>query len=85
MFEKKTADRTYPEAAQALPVVVEPREGFSDEDLVAALQQAGAKSVSVLSPGMISALATSDCLRKVEKLASVHLKDPGEIHPKDLL
>lgn len=57
-----------------IPVLVEPQAGHSDDEVAAALESCGAKSVEILAPGFISAYAPAEALSQLEAIAHVHRK-----------
>jgi hypothetical protein len=73
MFVRRTL--TPPALSESFqPVLVEPRAGHSDRDVVALLERAGAREVDVLAPGFISALLRSSAFQALAEIADVHPK-----------
>ena len=68
-----------PEAAR-LDVLVEPRPGHTDEEVVSTLLRCGAENVELLASGFISAQASGACLQKVEDIAEIHPKPESQMH-----
>ena len=62
------------DGARVVSVLVEPRPGHSDEEVVAALKQQGAQDIDILSPGFISALVTPAAASLLSAIADVHKK-----------
>jgi hypothetical protein len=54
--------------------MVEPRPGYSDEEVVASLQESGVSQIKVLAPGFISVRAEPCHLRNLEEIADIHSK-----------
>lgn len=64
----------------AVPVLVEPAAGHSDEEIAAALTACGATDVQILAPGFVSANAAGAALAPLEKIAHVHHKSFKQMH-----
>ena len=54
--------------------LLEPRPGYSDEDVLSSLHESGASEVELLSPGFISAQIRPRSLSVLEAVAYVHPK-----------
>jgi hypothetical protein len=61
-------------------VTVEPRAGFSDEQVITELERSGAERIVVIAPGFISAEATPDCFSSLDRIAMVHVKPEHQLH-----
>ena len=80
-MQKQTVPaRSYSPEAARLDVLVEPRQGHSDEEVASALVRCGAENVEVLAPGFISVQASGECLQKVEDIAHIHPKQNSQMH-----
>lgn len=66
---------------RAVPVLVEPQDGHSDEEVAAALESCGATSVEILEPGFISARAPLRALTELASLAQFHRKPRKRMRP----
>lgn len=64
------ANRTDSESA----VMLEPRPGHTDEEVVERLRQCGATDTRIVTPGFVSARATRDSMRLLEEIADVQVK-----------
>jgi hypothetical protein len=56
------------------PALLEPRPGYSDDDVISSLEESGASEVELLAPGFISAQIKPRSLRALEVVAFVHPK-----------
>lgn len=61
-------------------VTVEPLPGHSDEEVVASLKSCGASGVKILAPGFISATADHTSLKRLKKIAAVHLNQESQAY-----
>ena len=59
---------------QETAAMLEPRPGYSDDDVLSSLQESGASEVELLAPGFISAQIKPRTLRALEAVAYVHPK-----------
>ena len=59
---------------EMMSILAEPKPGFNDDDVVAALNGARAQDVQILSPGFVSAKLPRKQLELVESVAWVHEK-----------
>lgn len=64
----------------AVPVLVEPQRGHSDEEVVAALESCGATNVEILAPGFISARAPARVMSELASVAQFHRKRRKRMH-----
>ena len=56
------------------PALLEPRPGYSDDDVLSSLQESGASEVELLAPGFISAQIKPRPLTTLQAVAYVHPK-----------
>ena len=63
-----------------VPVMLEPKQGRGDEDIVGMLRDAGAREVEVLAPGFVSANAPTSSLDALRTIAEVHPKVRKQMH-----
>jgi hypothetical protein len=73
-FLRKVTSVPDEDLADEIPVLVEPKPGFSDEDVAESLRACGSVAVTILAPGFVSARAQPRALRQVAEIAWVHLK-----------
>jgi hypothetical protein len=71
------SDATDNEETAAL---LEPRPGYSDDDVLSSLRESGASEVELLAPGFISAQLKPRSLRVLEAVAYVHPKRRKQLH-----
>lgn len=57
-----------------ISILVEPKPGFSDENVKNVLTNFGAEEIEVLSPGFISAKIPKESMKAIEFVAYVHQK-----------
>ncbi|HEY0371405.1 MAG TPA: hypothetical protein VGD79_05365 [Thermoanaerobaculia bacterium] len=58
----------------AVPILAEPRPGYTDDDVTAALTSCGATNVEILAPGFISARAPARALSGLAEVAELQRK-----------
>ena len=58
----------------AVPVLAEPKAGYTDDDVAQALAACGARNVEILAPGVISAYAPARALAELGKVAEMQRK-----------
>jgi hypothetical protein len=74
MTLKKVPAGAAPAATQPVPVIVEPRAGYTDQDVVSRLAALDAAAVTVVAPGFISAELAPAAFPSVESVATVSPK-----------
>ncbi len=79
MFKKLTTPREHRDES-SVPVMVEPRKGITDQELMQKLENSGAEHVKLVAPGFISADAKPSILGGLEKFAYVHVKPAQQMH-----
>ena len=62
-----------------LPVIAQPVDGHSDEDVFEHLRSAGATSIEHLAPGFISADLPASAFASLESIALVRSKSPKQM------
>jgi hypothetical protein len=61
-------------------VMLEPKRGRTDQEILGALRDAGAREIDVLAPRFISAQARSSSLADLGEVAEVHVKARKQMH-----
>jgi hypothetical protein len=61
-----------------LAVLVEPKPGHSDEEVVQHLRDAGATALTVIAPGFVSAVADRRACDSISRIAFVHVEESKE-------
>jgi hypothetical protein len=61
-----------------LPVVIEPLEGHSDEEILGALRELDASAIDLLAPGYISANLSLEGIERLQDRALVSIKSETE-------
>lgn len=62
--------------------LLEPRPGYSDDDVLSSLQESGASQVELLAPGFISAQIKPKSLTTLEAVAYVHPKRRKQLNAR---
>jgi hypothetical protein len=78
-LSKSLMTRWMADSAGRLPVVLEPLEGHSDEEILSMLRELDASAIELLAPGYISANVSSDGIERLQDRALVSIK--GEAEP----
>jgi len=79
MKKVPASDSSKPVSDPLISALVEPLPGHSDDEVIDALQRAGAKDVALLSPGFISAIVGAVSIPLLERVASVHPKRQSQM------
>jgi hypothetical protein len=79
-LKKLSLDRVRDADHSPVSVLLEPKPGMGDEDVVSLLNEVGAERVAILAEGFISAVAPRSCLARIEAVAVVHIKPLKELH-----
>ena len=66
--------RNQEKAQISVPVTVEPRKGFTDQQVVDKLSDQAATEIDVVAPGFISAQLPATSFKAIEQCAFVHEK-----------
>ena len=66
------------DSAGRLPVVIEPLEGHSDEEILAVLRELDASAIDLLVPGYISASLSLEGIERLQDRALVSIKGESE-------
>jgi hypothetical protein len=61
-------------------VLIEPRPGYSDNEILDVLKNSGVSKIKILTPGFISAEATGAVLKKLHGKADIHIKKQSVLH-----
>ncbi len=70
----KTWPEPRPPGDEWVPAILEPKGKASDNDVISALLDLGARDVEILAPGFISALIFPESLDDLRAIAEVHPK-----------
>jgi len=73
-FLKKVTSVVDEDLGEEIHVLVEPKPGFSDEEVAESLRACRGVAVTVLAPGFVSARAQRQVLRQIADIAWVHVK-----------
>jgi len=73
-LKKQTGKGASESDRQEVPVLLEPRPGHDEGEVVGRLQALGASRIEVLAPGFVSATVERGLLRELEGIAEVGIK-----------
>lgn len=71
---KKSTPVVAAEPDEEIAVLMEPKPGFSDEQVAESLRACGGVAVIVLAPGFVSARAPREVLEQIADMAWIHVK-----------
>lgn len=73
----KEIDNTGDEAE--FSVIIEPRRGHLDQDVIRSLEKTGASEIKILAPGHISAQINRAAFKLLESIAYIHPKQKHQL------